>query len=95
MPGGDGLNKYSDSGPATPEDCSPLSVGVQKSMKISVSFLVRFLAPFGRLLGCSWDPEDALGSLLGRFWVVLGGRPKAIFIDFLFVFLLFQRKRRF
>ena len=42
----------------------------------------------GAVLGGSWGD-------LGRFGLVLGGRPGGIFIDFLLVFLVFRENRRF
>ena len=36
-----------------------------------------------------------LGTVLGRFWDVLEGCRRGIFVDFLLVFVLFSRNRRF
>ena len=64
--------------------------------------------PKGGILGAKMVPKsfqkrsrkrrrkrDALGRLLGRFWDVLGGRWRVMFVDFSLVFVSFQRKRRF
>ena len=47
---------------------------------------------WGRNLGAKKLP---LGTALGRFWVVLEGCRRVIFVDFLLVFVLFSRNRRF
>ena len=58
----------------------------------------------GRQNGAKIDPKtrskfksekDASWERLGSIWVRFGGRPGAIFIDFLLVFLLFRENLRF